>query len=101
MFVHPIAQQVFTLFDTDGDGKLSNKEFVSVMKQRAMRGLEKPKDMGISRYVVVSNSCNQFISISLSSGSSTLCSNVPVTASLLSWEGLRGQSNVHSSGYHL
>jgi len=40
---------VFTLFDTDGDGKLSNKEFVSVMKQRAMRGLEKPKDMGISR----------------------------------------------------
>merc|ERR1712142_675624 len=41
--------QVFTLFDTDGDGKLSNKEFVSVMKQRAMRGLEKPKDMGISR----------------------------------------------------
>jgi len=40
---------VFTLFDTDGDGKLSNKEFVSVMKQRVMRGLEKPKDMGISR----------------------------------------------------
>ena len=41
--------QVFTLFDNDGDGKLSNKEFVSVMKQRVMRGLEKPKDTGVSR----------------------------------------------------
>ena len=27
------------------------QEFVSVMKQRAMRGLEKPKDMGISRWI--------------------------------------------------
>ena len=59
-----LTDVVFTLFDNDGDGKLSNKvsllyenlslthdpqEFVSVMKQRAMRGLEKPKDMGISR----------------------------------------------------
>merc|ERR1712025_1149245 len=44
-----LVDVVFTLFDTDGDGKLSNKEFVSVMKQRVMRGLEKPKDMGISR----------------------------------------------------
>jgi len=44
-----LVDVVFTLFDTDGDGKLSNKEFVSVMKQRALRGLEKPKDMGISR----------------------------------------------------
>ena len=25
------------------------REFVSVMKQRAMRGLEKPKEIGISR----------------------------------------------------
>ena len=44
-----ISTQVFTLFDNDGDGKLSNKEFVSVMKQRVMRGLEKPKDTGVSR----------------------------------------------------
>lgn len=29
-----------------GDGELSNKEFVSVMKRRLMRGLEKPKDTG-------------------------------------------------------
>ena len=65
-----LTDVVFTLFDNDGDGKLSNKvvysikvvkhksfmvnvhqEFVSVMKQRAMRGLEKPKDMGISRWI--------------------------------------------------
>lgn len=48
---------VFTLFDNDGDGKLSNKEFVSVMKQRAMRGLEKPKDMGISRILSAISKC--------------------------------------------
>ena len=29
------------------DGELSNKEFVSVMKRRIMRGLEKPKEIGI------------------------------------------------------
>jgi len=40
---------VFTLFDDNGDGMLSNKEFVSVMKQRSKRGLEKPKEIGISR----------------------------------------------------
>ena len=28
------------------DGELSNREFVSVMKRRMMRGLEKPKDTG-------------------------------------------------------
>merc|ERR1719158_2661813 len=50
-----LVDVVFTLFDTDGDGKLSNKEFVSVMKQRAMRGLEKPKDMGISRFKCASD----------------------------------------------
>ncbi|XP_023334803.1 calcium uptake protein 1 homolog, mitochondrial isoform X4 [Eurytemora carolleeae] len=44
-----LVDVVFNLFDDNGDGKLSNKEFVSVMKQRAMRGLEKPKEIGISR----------------------------------------------------
>lgn len=28
------------------DGQLSNREFVAVMKNRLMRGLEKPKDTG-------------------------------------------------------
>ena len=44
-----VIDVVFVLFDENGDGKLSNKEFISVMKQRAMRGLEKPKDTGVSR----------------------------------------------------
>ncbi|CAH1793329.1 unnamed protein product [Owenia fusiformis] len=42
-----IVNVVFTIFDEDNDGQLSNKEFVSVMKQRVMRGLEKPKDTGL------------------------------------------------------
>ena len=44
-----VVDVVFVLFDENGDGKLSNREFVSVMKQRAMRGLEKPKDTGVGR----------------------------------------------------
>merc|ERR1739844_21375 len=52
-----VVDVVFVLFDEDGDGKLSNKEFISVMKQRAMRGLEKPKDMGISRILSAISKC--------------------------------------------
>ena len=33
------------------DGELSNKEFVSVMKRRLMRGLERPKDTGLVRLI--------------------------------------------------
>lgn len=32
------------------DGQLSNREFVAVMKNRALRGLEKPKDTGFVKY---------------------------------------------------
>ncbi|XP_064618033.1 calcium uptake protein 1, mitochondrial-like isoform X2 [Liolophura sinensis] len=42
---------VFTLFDENNDGHLSNKEFVSVMKQRLMRGLQKPKDTGLVKLI--------------------------------------------------
>lgn len=52
-----IINVVFILFDENGDGKLSNKEFVSVMKQRAMRGLEKPKDTGIGRIFSAMTKC--------------------------------------------
>jgi len=41
-----IVDVVFTLFDENQDGQLSNREFVAVMKNRLMRGLEKPKDTG-------------------------------------------------------
>lgn len=46
-----VVELVFTLFDENGDGQLSNKEFVSVMKQRVMRGLEKPKDTGFVKLI--------------------------------------------------
>jgi Ca2+-binding EF-hand superfamily protein len=44
-----VVDVVFVLFDEDDDGELSNKEFVSVMKRRMMRGLEKPKDTGFTK----------------------------------------------------
>ena len=39
------------------DGELSNKEFVSVMKHRLMRGLEKPKDTGFMKLVAAVGKC--------------------------------------------
>jgi len=33
-----VVHVVFQLFDADGDGKLSHKEFVAVMKDRLLRG---------------------------------------------------------------
>lgn len=41
-----VIDVVFTIFDENMDGQLSNREFVAVMKNRLMRGLEKPKDTG-------------------------------------------------------
>lgn len=46
-----VVEVVFTLFDENEDGQLSNREFVSVMKRRLMRGLEKPKDTGFAKLV--------------------------------------------------
>ncbi|KAL7076102.1 hypothetical protein ACQ4LE_004776 [Meloidogyne hapla] len=44
-----IVDIVVTLFDENGDGELSQKEFISIMKQRKQRGLERPKDTGLTR----------------------------------------------------
>jgi len=33
------------------DGQLSNREFVAVMKNRILRGLEKPKDTGFVKLI--------------------------------------------------
>ncbi|XP_023951076.2 calcium uptake protein 1 homolog, mitochondrial isoform X2 [Bicyclus anynana] len=41
-----VVNVVFTIFDENMDGQLSNREFVAVMKNRLLRGLEKPKDTG-------------------------------------------------------
>nr|KAF6425335.1 mitochondrial calcium uptake 1 [Molossus molossus] len=54
-----VCDVVFALFDCDGNGELSNKEFVSIMKQRLMRGLEKPKDMGFTRLMQAMWKCAQ------------------------------------------
>ena len=37
-----VVEVLFTIFDEDGDGALSNKEFIAVMKNKLKRGLEKP-----------------------------------------------------------
>ncbi len=52
-----VVDVVFVLFDENEDGKLSNREFVSVMKQRAMRGLEKPKDTGVGKVLAALAKC--------------------------------------------
>lgn len=41
-----VIDVVFTIFDDNNDNQLSNREFISVMKNRVQRGLEKPKDTG-------------------------------------------------------
>ncbi|XP_051897271.1 calcium uptake protein 1, mitochondrial isoform X3 [Pristis pectinata] len=54
-----VCDVVFALFDSDGNGELSNKEFISIMKQRLMRGLEKPKDTGFTRLMRAMWKCTQ------------------------------------------
>ncbi|CAG9854723.1 unnamed protein product [Phyllotreta striolata] len=46
-----VINVVFTIFDENQDGQLSNKEFISVMKNRLLRGLEKPKDTGFVKFM--------------------------------------------------
>ena len=48
---------IFTIFDEDGDGALSNKEFVAVMKNKLKRGLEKPKDTGLFNFLTAVAKC--------------------------------------------
>lgn len=53
---HVIAV-VFCIFDENGDGQLSNREFVAVMKNRLLRGLEKPKDTGFVKFIQSIGKC--------------------------------------------
>ncbi|KAG5871889.1 hypothetical protein JTB14_033122 [Gonioctena quinquepunctata] len=46
-----VIHVVFTIFDENQDGQLSNKEFIAVMKNRLLRGLEKPKDTGFVKFM--------------------------------------------------
>ncbi|KAF7246776.1 hypothetical protein EG68_09841 [Paragonimus skrjabini miyazakii] len=42
---------VFTLFDENNDGQLSYREFVGVMRNRLLRGLDKSMDTGFVRFL--------------------------------------------------
>jgi len=52
-----IVQVMFTIFDEDGDGALSKQEFITVMRNKLKRGLEKPKDTGISNMLSAMVQC--------------------------------------------
>jgi len=52
-----VVDVIFTIFDEDGDGALSNKEFVAVMKNKLKRGLEKPKDTGVANLLTAMAKC--------------------------------------------
>lgn len=58
-FSHTLFHSLFFFFLFLGNGELSNKEFIAIMKQRLMRGLEKPKDMGFTRLVRAMWKCAQ------------------------------------------
>ena len=62
MFVHDmrtykLSSQVFTIFDDNGDELLSNREFISVLKERAHRGLEKVHYATIIHFVLSESQC--------------------------------------------
>ncbi|KAK9303297.1 hypothetical protein QLX08_005053 [Tetragonisca angustula] len=52
-----VIQVVYTIFDENMDGQLSNKEFVAVMKNRVLRGLEKSKDTGFVKLIESTVKC--------------------------------------------
>ncbi|KAJ2939638.1 hypothetical protein O0L34_g14358 [Tuta absoluta] len=52
-----VVNVVFTIFDENMDGQLSNREFVAVMKNRLLRGLEKPKDTGFVKLMYAMIKC--------------------------------------------
>ncbi|GMR48333.1 hypothetical protein PMAYCL1PPCAC_18528, partial [Pristionchus mayeri] len=46
-----------TIFDENGDGRLSNNEFVAVVRRRLQRGLERPRDTGLFRFIEATAEC--------------------------------------------
>ena len=39
-----VVRTVFLIFDQDGDGRLSDREFIAIMQDRIHRGLQVTKD---------------------------------------------------------
>jgi Ca2+-binding EF-hand superfamily protein len=56
-----VIDVMFNLFDDNGDGKLSHREFIKVMKRRLARGLSSPKDTGFVNFVEALGSCTKDI----------------------------------------
>ena len=54
---HHVVEVLFAIFDEDGDGALSKHEFITVMRNKLKRGLEKPKDTGISNILSAMIQC--------------------------------------------
>ncbi len=52
-----VVEVIFNLFDENGDGKLSHKEFIKVMKRRWLRGLQSRKDTGFVNFIEAFGSC--------------------------------------------
>jgi Ca2+-binding EF-hand superfamily protein len=57
MLSEHVVDVIFTIFDEDGDGGLSNREFIAVMKNKLNRGLEKPKDTGVINFLAAVVKC--------------------------------------------
>ena len=49
---------IFHLFDKNNDGKLSFKECVKVMNGKKSRGLNKPRDFGLARFIQCTKKCS-------------------------------------------
>lgn len=52
-----IIDIIFDLFDENGDGKLSRKEFIQVMKKKLSSGLKRPKDTGFIKLLESATHC--------------------------------------------
>eukprot|EP00744_Colponema_vietnamica_P011173 GILI01015720.1.p1 GENE.GILI01015720.1~~GILI01015720.1.p1 ORF type:complete len:420 (+),score=134.63 GILI01015720.1:73-1332(+) len=49
--LNPVQVDVLIkVFDVNGDGSLDDKEFLGVLRRRATKGLDQPRDIGVSRY---------------------------------------------------
>ena len=52
-----LVNVLITMFDEDGDGCLSERELIHVLKKRQHRGLDSPMDTGVSRLMAAVYKC--------------------------------------------
>ena len=66
-----LVSVLFTLLDQDGDGMLSRKEFVRVIKRRSARGFNKPRDLGFARALSALYECGKEVYLTNAQGQPT------------------------------